>query len=138
MSGIKTMDFDHIKEEDLKDGSLLNSLIHEFLKDHSKETALYIFAVLRVSTLIAPVVIDEGEEVNDILQSGEEFYLPLFSSKAVMAGTYGEDAKQMELSIYDAMEMVNHGNGSLDGIVINAFSEPFMLPRDMFDMLEQK
>ena len=137
MSGIKTMDFEHLKEEDLQDGSLLNSLIHEFLKDCSKETALYIFAVLRVSKLIAPVVEDDGTEVNDILQGEDGFYLPLFSSEPVLKGHYGDDIKQMEITIYEAMDMVNHADGSLDGLVINAFSEPFLIPKDMFSMIEK-
>ncbi len=137
MSGMKSIDFDNIKDEDLEDGTLLNGLIHEFVKDRSKETALYIFAVLRMSKLVAPVVEDDGVEVNDILQSGDEFYLPLFSAESVLRGTYKEDAKQMELSIFEAMDMVEHAGGSLNGLVVNAFSEPFMIPQDMFSMIRE-
>ena len=73
--------------------------------------------------------------IPDILQSGEDFFLPAFTSAEEM-GDYGSQFSKLEKPFREAVALARNHEKNLKGIVINAFSEPFVLPGELFDLLE--
>ncbi len=72
--------------------------------------------------------------VPDILKSGDELYFPVFSSQDEM-GDYGNNFSKVQRHFLDAVRMAKNNEKNVYGIVINAFSEPFVLPKDLFEMI---
>ena len=72
--------------------------------------------------------------VPDILQNGDEFYFPVFSSAEEM-GEYGDQFSKVEKHMLEAIAMARNNEKKLSGIVLNAFTEPFVINEDMFDMI---
>lgn len=77
---------------------------------------------------------DEIRMVPDILQNGDEFFFPVFSSEEEM-GEYGESFSKVEKHFLEALILAGNNEKNVAGIVINAFSEPFVVPREMFDII---
>lgn len=77
---------------------------------------------------------DEVRMVPDILQNGEDFYFPVFSSDEEM-GEYGEQFSKVQRHFLEAVNLAGNNEKNVKGIVINAFSEPFVIPREMFEMI---
>ena len=73
--------------------------------------------------------------IPDILQSGEDFFLPAFTSAEEM-GDYGRQFSKLEKPFREAVALARNHEKNLKGIVVNAFSEPFILPEELFDLLE--
>lgn len=74
--------------------------------------------------------------VPDILQNGDSFFFPAFSSVAAM-GEYGNSFSKIPTSIIDIIQMARNSDKELVGVVINAFSEPFILNTNAWEILEQ-
>lgn len=77
---------------------------------------------------------DETRMVPDILQNGDDYFFPVFTSDTEM-GEYGERVSKMERHFMEAMILARNNEKNVKGIVINAFSEPFVVPREMFDII---
>ena len=69
----------------------------------------------------------------DILQSGDEKFYPVFSSIEEM-GEYGNNFSKIEKHFFEAMSYAM-GKEETVGIVVNAFSTPFVVPKDWFDIV---
>ena len=74
--------------------------------------------------------------VPDILQNGEKFFFPVFSSAEEM-GEYGEHFSKMEKHFLEALDLAVNNKQNVSGIVIDAFSEPFILDREIFDIVRK-
>lgn len=74
--------------------------------------------------------------VPDILQNGEEYFFPVFTSAEEM-GEYGQRFSKLEKHFLEAANLARNNERNVTGIVINAFSEPFIVPRDLFDMIAE-
>lgn len=72
--------------------------------------------------------------VPDILQNGDEFYFPVFSSEEEM-GEYGENFSKVAKHFLEAAILARNNEKNVNGIVINAFTEPFVVPREMFEVI---
>ena len=74
----------------------------------------------------------------DTLTNGSEYFLPIFTSREEM-GDYGTHFSTIEIDIAQALdlaEIVEEGETKpLDGIVLNAFTEPFVIVPDMYGLL---
>ena len=70
----------------------------------------------------------------DILQKGNEFFFPVFSSTEEM-GEYGEHFSKIEKHFLEAANLARNNERHVKGIVINAFTEPFVIPIELFDMI---
>ena len=77
---------------------------------------------------------DETRLVPDILQNGDDFFFPVFTSESEMGG-YGERFSKLEKHFVEAMNVALNNEKNVNGIVINAFSEPFVVPREIFDII---
>ena len=155
-----------LKPEDLEDGSMLEKAISLFNRERTEDNFFEIIELLRDSYLWVPCtatlsnrdmesfakLVDEAgddldaiigqtvvsqDEVHlkpDILQNGDELFFPAFSSQEAM-GEYGNSFSKIQQHMLDVIKMAK-GYDNIRGIVINAFTEPFVLDKDLFDMVE--
>ena len=73
--------------------------------------------------------------IPDILQNGEKFFFPVFSSAEEM-GEYGDHFSKVEKHFLEALILAKNNKADVTGIVLNAFSEPFVLDKEPFDLVE--
>ena len=78
---------------------------------------------------------EEMRMVPDILQNAEDFYFPVFSSMEEM-GEYGDHFSKVEMPFLRAIILARNNEKHVKGIVINAFSEPFEIPIEIFTIIE--
>ena len=79
---------------------------------------------------------DNIRMVPDILQNGEDFFFPVFTSAEEM-GEYGERFSKVEKHFLEAANLARNNEKNVTGIIINAFSEPFIVPCDLFDLIAE-
>lgn len=72
--------------------------------------------------------------VPDILQNGDDFFFPVFTSEEEM-GKYGESFSRLERSFQEAAVLAKNNEKHVKGIVINAFTFPFVIPAEMIDII---
>ena len=77
---------------------------------------------------------DEVRMVPDILQNGEDFFFPVFSSEAEM-GEYGENFSRIQSHFLEAVTLAKNNEMNVKGIVINAFSDPFVVPIEICNII---
>lgn len=77
---------------------------------------------------------DEVRLIPDILQSGEEYYFPVFTTAEEM-GEYGEIFSKVEGHFLEAINLAKNNEKNVSGIVINAFSEPFVVSMEMIEII---
>ena len=77
---------------------------------------------------------DNIRMVPDILQNGDEFFFPVFTTAEEM-GEYGERFSKVEKHFLEAANLARNNERDLTGIVINAFSEAFVVPKELFDLI---
>ena len=73
--------------------------------------------------------------VPDILQNGDAFFFPIFSSAEEM-GEYGQGFSKIEKHFLEALQLAINNEKNVSGIVLNAFTEPFVLEREIFDIVQ--
>ncbi|MDE6426820.1 MAG: SseB family protein [Ruminococcus sp.] len=73
--------------------------------------------------------------IPDILQNGEQFFFPIFSSAEEM-GEYGEHFSKVQKHILEVIPIARNNDKKVAGIVLNAFTEPFVLDAEIFDIVE--
>lgn len=78
---------------------------------------------------------DETRMVPDILQNGEAFFFPIFSTAEAM-GDYGNDFSKIQKHMLDVIKLARNNEKEPVGIVLNAFSEPFVLDKEIWDLVE--
>lgn len=72
--------------------------------------------------------------VPDILQNGDDFFFPVFTSEEEM-GEYGERFSRVQEHFLRAANLARNNKKPVRGIVINAFTEPFVVPKELFDLI---
>ena len=77
---------------------------------------------------------DEVRMVPDILQNGEDYFFPVFSSEEEM-GEYGEQFSKVQRHFLEAANLARNNEKHVKGIVINVFTEPFEIPVELFDII---
>ena len=78
---------------------------------------------------------DNTRMVPDILQNGDDFFFPVFTTIEEM-GEYGNDFSKMQRHFLEAANLAVNNEKDVKGIVINAFSEPFVVPKEMFEIIK--
>ena len=51
-------------------------------------------------------------------------------------GEYGEHFSKVQHHIFDVIPLARNNEKNVAGIVLNAFSEPFEIARDLFEIVE--
>lgn len=77
---------------------------------------------------------DNIRMVPDILQNGDKYFFPVFTTTEEM-GEYGVNFSKVERHFLDAVNLAKNNEKNVTGIVINAFSEPFVIPKEMFEVI---
>ena len=72
--------------------------------------------------------------VPDILQNENDFFFPVFTSAEEM-GDYGETFSKVEKHFLEAANLARNNEKNVAGIVINAFTESIVIPKDLFDII---
>ena len=79
---------------------------------------------------------DKIRMIPDILQNGDDFFFPVFSSAEEM-GEYGDSFSKIETDFLHAINLARNNEKEIKGIVVNAFTEPFVLDKELFDIVEK-
>lgn len=79
---------------------------------------------------------DEVRMVPDILQNGDSFFFPVFTTEEEM-GEYGDNFPKVQVHFLEAMALARNNEKNVNGIVINAFSELFEVPMELFDIIAE-
>ena len=78
---------------------------------------------------------DEIRMVPDILVSGDDHFFPVFTSEEAM-GEYGDSFSRVQRDFPGVIAMARNNEKNVAGIVVDAFTENFVLVRDLFDTVE--
>ena len=89
-----------------------------------------------LDSLTGAVVVNQDEVrlVPDILQNGDNFFFPVFSSEEEM-GEYGSHFSHIPCHFLEAANLAVNNEKDVVGIVINAFTQPFEIPKEMFEII---
>ena len=79
---------------------------------------------------------DPVRMIPDILQSGEEYFFPVFTSIEEM-GEYGDGFSKIARPVQEALALAKNNEKNVAGLVINAFTDNFTIPRKMFRSIEK-
>ena len=52
-------------------------------------------------------------------------------------GEYGEQFSKVEMHFAEALNLARNNEMNVAGIVINAFTNPLNVPKEMFDLIEE-
>ena len=77
--------------------------------------------------------------IPDIFEKDGKFFFPVFSTEEDM-GEYGERFSKLQQSFMDVIQVARNSDlyeQKLAGIVINAFTEPFILPEELYEAVEK-
>jgi len=95
------------------------------------DAATQAFCNAKVGDVITP-----GESlrlVPDIIKSGEEFYLPVFSSHEQMGEDYAKGCSTIKMDFLEVLGIVADRE-DLSGIVLDAFTVPLYVTKDLFEL----
>ena len=73
--------------------------------------------------------------IPDILENNGHYYFPVFTTMEDM-GEYGYQFSKIEKHFLESIMLAKNNERDISGIVINAFSESFILDKDLFDLIE--
>ena len=73
--------------------------------------------------------------IPDILQNGEQFFFPIFTTTEAM-GEYGDNFSKVQRHMLEVIPLARNNEKDLSGIVLNAFTEPFVLDKEIWDIVE--
>lgn len=154
-----------LTEEDLEDGSILERAITVFNSERTKDHLIDVMVILRDSYVWIPcnAIMSENDQarilemiefveggsligstfsnnddvrmVPDVLQKGDKYFFPIFSTAEAM-GEYGNNFSKVQKHFIEALHMARANDKELEGIVINAFSEPMIIDAELFDIIE--
>lgn len=79
---------------------------------------------------------DPARLVPDILENSEGYFFPVFTSIDEM-DEYGDRFSKIEKHFLEAVFLAKNNEKDIAGIVINAFSEPFVIWKDWFKVIEE-
>lgn len=148
-----------LTKEDLADGSFLKDAVADFEEKKNDDTFAFVLAVLRSSVVCVPCDImlsDEAKAILDkhradesemspeeieifnkgmsispnILENSDKQFFPVFSSEEEMGDH--ENVEVVRMPFLHAINMALDGGDAIQGIVLNAFTGPFVVDRELF------
>lgn len=148
---------DKVKASDLENGNVLLLLKNKFFESPTEENLYPLLLCLRDSVVKVPFVAEmsdndrkrymntkEGEDFTnkdeikltaDILKTEDDsMYFPVFSQEEQIPKDYGSKFTIVPITMIDAVKMA-HGDKSVSGLVLDAFTGPFVLPFNLADYM---
>ncbi len=158
-------DMNGITEEVLEDGEFLEAAVKKFNSERNEDNLIILLKILRNSYVWVPctAVLSEDDQarleklvkgketdlvgtvfttqgkmrlVPDILHNGEAFFFPIFSNEKAM-GEYGHRFSKVQKHILEAISLARNNDKDLAGIILNAFTEPFVITKPFWDIIEK-
>ena len=78
---------------------------------------------------------DATRLVPDILQGGDDYFFPIFSSPEAM-GEYGETISKVEKHMLEVIALARNNERDLKGIILNAFTDSVVLDKEIWNIME--
>ena len=106
-------------------------------KDQEKIEKLIDNAGNNLDSLINMEFTTEGETrlIPNILENNGNYFFPIFSTEEAM-GEYGDHFSKIPQIILDIIPLARNNDKKPVGIVLNAFIEPFILDKEIWDIVE--
>lgn len=151
-------------KEDLADGTILKKAMHDFNDNRTEETLIHLLEILHDSDIIIPCTavfserdqeqfaklleenddpvgktiqsLDQVRLIPDILQSGDSYFFPVFTDDEA-PGEYGKDFSLLPDTFLHALTLAENNEKNVTGIVINAFTDSFVVSRELFDAVRK-
>lgn len=79
---------------------------------------------------------DEIRLVPDILTNGDDYFFPAFTTCEEM-GEYGEGFSKVQKHMIEIINIARNNEKDVKGIVINAFTKPFVVGKELFSIIEK-
>ena len=73
--------------------------------------------------------------IPNILMSDDDYYFPVFTSDREMR-EYGQHFSKVEKHFLEAIALARTNEKDIKGIVIDAFTEPMVIDRELFEVIE--
>ena len=136
------------KKTGKKDGlETLSDYKKQYLHEKTTESIEALFEVLNQSKVWVPFnayLMDESEGQEgvrlkpDILQKGDDYFYPCFSSEQEIPKEYYDRFSWLQLPVTDCLFTVEgRGRFALRGIVLDAFSESVEIDKEAFEAIRQ-
>lgn len=154
-----------LSEKDTEGGKLLEQAINVFYKERNESSLLFILKILSESCLWIPcnAIISETdqERMNElaqnstddivgktfttkdevrlapvVLQAEDGYLLPAFSKTEAM-GEYSDKFSKVEKHMLQILNLAENNNQDISGIVINPFTDRFIVDKDLFDLIKK-
>ena len=138
-----------ITKELLEDGSFLKRAAGICARNCTKLNVFKLLKVLRDSMVWIPCNLDLGDETQKnipmeeclrvgakILKNGDKFFFPVFSAADEMKKS-GDNSTAVKCTFLYALSLAMNSKEEVSGIVINPFTEPFVVDREFFGVLEE-
>lgn len=148
-----------ITRESLQSGNVLLYLKQQFLKNRTTENFMMFASCLRDSVVwvphVATISAEDKEQlkkakVDDIVKTketirmkpeilitdGGEKYYPMFSQQKQIPESYKEQFSFIAMQTLICLDNA-HANPVLNGIILDPFTEPVILPFDLADFLKE-
>ena len=145
-----------VKREALANGKVLRALVAQFEEGRTEKSLLGLLNCLRDSLVWIPCNVEmdnidmekflgakKGDTITtegnirmvpDILKNGEDLFFPVFSSNDQMGEEYGSHFSKVQKHFFQAMSMAM-AREDIVGIVLDAFTQPFVIEKKMFDLI---
>lgn len=162
---VATFESGKLSKEDLEDGTVLKGAVADFLKDKNDDTFRFVLTILRSSKVLVPCEVELSDDAKAILdqlekdgksldslsgelkerfEAGLSFvpavlvndghkFFPVFSSREEMGDQF-QEGSAMNTPFLHALELAANGD-EIEGIVLNAFTQGFVVEKDLFDTL---
>ena len=109
----------------LADGSTLVYLKHRFLEKKTKEQLDWVYACIRDSSLIVPLI--PISKKPDMLEADDGTrYLPLFSQEAQMPADYRDEFVLEHMTFNECLEL-SKSIPEIDSMVLDGFTETMVI-----------
>lgn len=125
---------DAVIDKEAMDERALKSIIHQYKSDPSDMYLSILVSVLRNVNIWVPYNVEMS--LPDLLSNGKASFFPVFSTIEDM-GEYGDHFGKVQMSFLQAIQYVEIDKREIAGIVINAFGEDFIVPREGFEAVKQ-
>lgn len=137
-----------LKREDLKNGEVLTALIENYWAETTESSLSAVFSCIRDSIFVVPHyavnkegVIIQGSEadeeavlVPDVLENEGYAFFPVFSNEEKITGDYESKVKKVEMNFLEVIDLAK-SMPDIAGIVIDAFTAPYILEKEMYDVV---
>lgn len=120
-----------LKARELADGKLLKEALIAFNGNKNQFKHYAVLELLRDSKVEVPYT----KQGPDLLYADYKYYFPVFSNISEMK-KYGKNIFKTNMPFTDVLKKAEMYSEKIEGIVVNPFTESFLIPKSMFKVIE--